>query len=218
MPQHNSWTVQVRDETLRLLPEKAIWWEKHRLLLLSDLHLGKSGHFRKHGIAAPGELNRKTLQKLGGLIDQLQPQKVIVLGDLFHSRANRDWFEFEEWRKCYPVPFILVRGNHDLLHHSFYKKASLTVTDQLLMAPFRMVHEADEETPGDEMTLSGHIHPSVHLSGKGRQTLRFPCFLISERQLLLPAFGEFTGTYAIRPDESDRIFAVVEEEVIPIQQ
>ncbi len=64
--------------------------------------------------------------------------------------------------------------------------------------------------------LAGHLHPAVSLSGPGRQRERLPCFLFGERVGILPAFGDFTGGAAVRPRPGDRVFAVAEDEVVPI--
>ena len=41
--------------------------------------------------------------------------------------------------------------------------------------------------------LGGHLHPACRIHGRGRDSLRLPCFVSDGRQVILPAFGEFTG-------------------------
>ena len=53
--------------------------------------------------------------------------------------------------------------------------------------------------------------------GKGRQRLRLPCFLIGSRISLLPAFGAFTGGYAVEQDADCRIFVTGDHEVWPVR-
>jgi len=212
-------TVIVKDETWRLLPEKAVFWESEEMLILCDLHLGKAGHFRKSGIPAPGRINAKNLERLTYLIDHFVPKTVLILGDLFHSSANREWFEFEEWLHRYnETDFILVTGNHDQLHHSFYEAANFRLHTELKKVPFLFVHntESVKQDYQDFVLVGGHIHPAVKLTGKGRQSVRFPAFIISDEKILLPAFGEFTGTQTIQLKETEKAYAVVEEDIIPI--
>lgn len=211
--------VEVAGEQLLLLAERAIFRPKGRELILSDIHLGKSGHFRKHGIPAPGGINQDNMNRLGLLIRKLNPKRLFVLGDLFHSEANREWFEFEEWRMEFDIPFLLMKGNHDLLHPSFYEKANIDVVEEFVTGPFRLVHDRNDipDLVNDEILISGHIHPSIRIKGRGRQSLRLPCFLIGEKEILLPAFGSFTGTHNIEPGETDRVYAVVEGSVLPIK-
>lgn len=215
----NSETITIRNEKWLLLSEKAVFWKSKEILILCDLHLGKSGHFRKSGIPAPGRINSKNLERLSYLIDQFVPKNVLILGDLFHSSANREWFEFEEWlQKNSDTEFTLVTGNHDILHNTFYEAVNFELHTELKIGPFLFVHDIGKATelPADTTVVGGHIHPAVTLKGKGRQSLRFPAFIISDQRILLPAFGEFTGLHAIALNETDKAYALVEEQIISI--
>ena len=100
-----------------------MYWQEERALILSDLHIGKGGHFRKAGIPVPGQLQTDDLERLGSLVEAFSPEKLIVVGDMFHSRANGELEVFAKWRSKFPaLGVILVRGNHDILHRDFYEK------------------------------------------------------------------------------------------------
>lgn len=213
----SSFTLTVQNQTWELLPEKAVFWKERQTLIITDLHIGKSGHFRKSGIAAPAGINAKNLYRLGRLIKKHQPLTLLILGDLFHSNANREWLEFEDWfMEFEELEILLVTGNHDLLHHSFYESAKISVHETLETDGFVFVHNPDELSESDisSAVVSGHIHPAVSIKGKGRQSLRFPCFLFSDQRILLPAFGEFTGLHTIKPDDDEQVYAVVEGRVL----
>jgi len=212
--------ITIRNQKLALLPQKALFWPDKKYLILSDLHLGKTGHFRKSGIAAPGKANLKNIERLSSLVNDIQPKKILFLGDLFHSSANREWFQFEEWRKTFPeLSILLVTGNHDQLHSSFYQSADIEVIDRLELENFLFVHDASGlQKSSDTTIISGHIHPGVKLKGKGKQKLRLPCYSISDHQIVLPAFGEFTGLHIIQPDENRKIFLIVENSVIDLNR
>lgn len=214
-----TFTKTLKNQTWKLLPEKAIYWEERKTLIITDLHIGKSGHFRKAGIATPAGLNAKNLDRLGALIKRHQPSTLLILGDLFHSHANREWLEFEDWLQDFDdLEIQLVTGNHDLLHHSFYRSAKINVHETLQMESFLFIHDPGEleEPKPSEIVVAGHIHPGIKISGKGRQSLRFPCFLFSDERILLPAFGEFTGLYNIKPEEGEQVYSVVEGRVVEL--
>lgn len=214
-----SFTKTIHNQSWKLLPEKAIYWEDKETLIITDLHIGKSGHFRKAGIAAPSTINAKNLERLGKLIQKHNPSTLLILGDLFHSKANREWLEFEEWRENFEhLDLQLVTGNHDLLHHSFYESANINVYETLEMNAFLFVHDPDDSIKSElkHTVVAGHLHPGISIKGKGRQSLRFPCFLFSDEKILLPAFGEFTGVYTIKPEEGEKVFAVVEESIVEL--
>lgn len=63
-------------------------------------------------------------------------------------------------------------------------------------------------SPAAGFTISGHLHPVVSLR-RGRERLRVPVFLVSATDLVLPAFGPFTGGFRVdrRRGSGWRIFA-----------
>src|SRR6201996_8534686 len=112
---------QLFEQDLLLLPQKAIYWEQEKVLIAADVHLGKVGHFRKAGIAVPRDMEQDDLAVLSDLVAEYHPEKIIFLGDLFHSDMNADWDWFVLWRKHFPkLDLILIKGNHDIIHDKYY--------------------------------------------------------------------------------------------------
>jgi len=213
-----SMNVNVFGEVLVLLPEKAIFWKARGILLIADLHLGKINHFRKAGIPVPAKANDKNIETLLFLIQSLRPSRLIFLGDLFHSHYNEEWELVMTFMKTFPeVSFELVIGNHDILSEIQYKRGNLKLHyDTLNESPFVLSHHPMENVPANYYNLAGHIHPGVQLSGKGKQSITFPCFYFTERQGILPAFGSFTGLARIQPKKNDQIYVLVEDSVLKV--
>jgi DNA ligase-associated metallophosphoesterase len=207
-------------QDLVLIPQKAIYWKQQKALIAADVHLGKVGHFRKAGIAVPRDMEQSDLAALSDLVFEYRPEKLIFLGDLFHSDMNADWEWLRLWRQQFPkLEILLIRGNHDIIHESHYHQLNIALYDQLLIGPFLMLHHplSDTELRNTEAYIfCGHIHPGVLLSGRGRQSLTIPCFAFGNRQAVLPSFGKFTGKVAIRHQKNDRIFGVLQDKVIAI--
>jgi DNA ligase-associated metallophosphoesterase len=204
-------SFQLLGQNLLLLPQKAIYWQQEKTLIAADVHLGKVGHFRKAGIAVPRNMEQDDLAVLSDLIFEHKPEKIIFLGDLFHSDMNADWEWFALWRKQLPkLEIILIRGNHDILHDSHYLELDITLRDQLAVGPFLMLHHPLAEAAllqTEGYVFCGHIHPGVNLVGRARQSIT---------QVILPSFGKFTGRVAVRSAENDRIFAVLKDKVVAI--
>jgi len=210
--------TEIRGHTFSLLPQRAIHWKKHSIVLLADLHLGKINHFRKSGIPVPTKANEHNLEILIGLLQQTKPKRVICVGDLFHSHYNPEWEVFGEVVKHFQsISFELVIGNHDILSELQYQRKGIQVHDQLLIDNFIFTHHPMEEIPEQMYNLAGHIHPGVHLRGKGKQAITLPCFYFGKRQGLLPAFGMFTGLAIVKPKKEDKVFAIVEEKIIGLR-
>jgi len=204
----------IHNQTLWLSIDRCIYWEEQKSLIVSDLHFGKTGHFRKSGIAVPQNVYKEDLQRLVHQLQYYKPQQLIVVGDLFHSVANKELQFFEKWRNDFSLLHIeLVKGNHDILKKEWYSANNISVSDEHLnVDSFCFVHDinaACEPTKNINYYFSGHIHPGVTISGLGKQSLTFPCYYFSEAFAVLPAFGKFTGTASIEQKASDSVFAII---------
>jgi uncharacterized protein len=210
----------LQNQDLLLLPQKAIYWQQEKALVAADVHLGKVGHFRKAGIAVPRDMEQNDLAVLSDLVFEHQPEKLILLGDFFHSDMNADWDWFILWRSQFPkLQIVLVKGNHDIIDESYYQKLNIVIESELLLGPFLMLHhpltdEALQDAKG--YVFCGHIHPGISLAGRARQQLTLPCFAFGERQAIMPSFGKFTGRVAIRSMKTDKIFAIAKDKVVAI--
>ncbi|RXK57818.1 ligase-associated DNA damage response endonuclease PdeM [Lacibacter luteus] len=208
------------NQTLWLSPERCIFWEEERWLIVSDIHFGKSGHFRKAGIGIPQTVFKEDLHRLVTQIQFFKPAQLIVVGDFFHSHINNEIKLFEKWRNdLASLPIHLVKGNHDILEPNWYDANTIVVHEtQLVNGPFAFMHELPEEaTTTGQYIFTGHIHPGIHIAGLGKQSLRFPCFYFGEQHAVLPAFGRFTGLHAVRPKKKDKIFAIAEQRLVELQ-
>lgn len=213
-------SLKFLDQTLLLLPEKAIFWQEEKTLIIADIHLGKVGHFRKAGIGIPKQMEQDDLALISDLIDEYKPLKIIFLGDLFHSDMNNDWDWLVLWRSLFKnIDMILVLGNHDILNDKFYKELNFELHDTLNFGPFLFSHEPLKPAKlldTGAYVICGHIHPGVTLKGSGRQFLSLPCFHFGEKQAIVPAFGKFTGKMCVKNLKGDRVFAVANSKVISI--
>ncbi len=211
----NHYLFKFLGQKLHLLPEKAIFWEDQRALIISDLHMGKAGHFRKAGIPIPTALHIKELFVLDALIESYSPKQVLFLGDLFHSDLNSEWDTFTNWANHYTqLDLILVKGNHDILPSGSYINSNLQLKNKLMTGPFLFSHKREDEK--GLYNISGHIHPAIKLRGLARQGLRLPCFYFGENHGIMPAFGNFTGTAKISVQKNDKVFVIAEQQVLPI--
>lgn len=181
---------------------KCIFHPKSNSLILGDLHLGKSEHFRKSGISVPADFTSETLNRLQEIIQKNQPETVIFLGDLFHSKNNKSLEVFLEFLKeNNSVNFILVGGNHDKSALPFLP---IKILQTLEIGNLILSHEPMNLNA--KYNICAHIHPAVILKGKGKQKLTLPCIWSSPNQTILPAFGSFTGNYPILPSQGDTVF------------
>jgi uncharacterized protein len=204
-----------QNQTWHLSAHRAIFWEEEKALIVSDLHLGKSTHFRKAGIAVPANIGQDDLFRLQKLITAYQPVQVIIVGDMFHSKENNDVPYFKLWRQQFAhISFKLVKGNHDILGAHLYEAMNVEVHETLQIGEINFVHEPCHDDNG--YTFSGHLHPGVAVAGAGRQHLKLPCFYFGRHCSILPAFGKFTGLALLRPEEDEAVFVIAENSVLKV--
>ncbi len=202
----------IFNNTFILSLHRCIFWQEEKILILSDLHLGKTGHFRKEGIAVPQAILKEDLQRFVTLIQTFKPDTIFVIGDMFHSHANKELDLFVKWRKDFAsLSFELIKGNHDILKAGWYSEAGIKVSsNQLLAGNFIFSHDIkDCKIAEGQYAFSGHIHPGISINGLGKQSLRLPCFYFGKQYAVLPAFSRFTGTYPVKPKRGETVYAII---------
>ncbi|TLP76957.1 ligase-associated DNA damage response endonuclease PdeM [Maribacter sp. ACAM166] len=206
--------IQLHGQSFQMHFSGALFWIEKSLLLISDVHLGKVSHFRKYGAAVPQAAVQKNFEMMDTSVDFFKPKTIVFMGDLFHSSLNNEWVLFEEWVRSKSVEIILVRGNHDIISPLKYEGLGVKVIQELILDSFLLTHHPEERD--GLFNFSGHIHPAIRLSGLGRQSVRFPCFYKTDNQMILPAFGNFTGSHTLEPCTGCEVFAVLVDAVVPV--
>jgi DNA ligase-associated metallophosphoesterase len=206
-----------QNETFLINIDKSLYWPSEQILILSDLHLGKGAHFRKHGIAIPQSVQFKDLDRLQNHINHYEPKQLFIVGDFVHAGKNKEVNlvkAFIENNKN--TSFHLIKGNHDLMKlDHFYQLGLSTIAEHVTIKNIILQHEWNEKNT--KATISGHIHPGVQIRFKNRSKLSLPAFLVSERNITLPAFSNFTGLDTLSKRENTAIYAVHTEGIFKIE-
>ncbi|MEC5174461.1 ligase-associated DNA damage response endonuclease PdeM [Chryseobacterium nepalense] len=207
--------IKIRQETFILTNQRALFWEEQKALILSDLHIGKTAHFRKNGIALANQIMKNDLERLSILIEYFKPEKFIVVGDLLHAGDNSDVDEFCSWRNQYSdLEFHLIEGNHDRISKKLESKLCLNFKSELMeIADFMLIH--DFEKKHSKFQITGHIHPGFVINSVVKK-IKLPCFVVTENQLLLPAFSEFTGLDTKNLPKKGRFYVFTDAEIYEI--
>ncbi len=186
----NSCDISFAGTCLTALPSGALWWHDERMLVVSDLHLGKSERLaRRGGTLLPPYEVRETLERLDADLGRCAASLVICLGDSFDDMQAAEALpdEYRLWitRMQAGRRWIWIEGNHD----SDPTNLGGTHLAELRAGPLTFRHIGQ---PGSIGEVSGHFHPKASLRIKGRAITR-PCFLFDQNHLILPAYGTYTG-------------------------
>lgn len=185
----NTVSFRLLGHDLTALPSGALYWRDPQVLVVSDLHLGKSVRAARFGGAAlPPYECRETLRRLADDLAGTGAQRVICLGDSFDSPGLDQCLPEEDLSHLLALQagrdWVWITGNHDPAPVAL----SGAHLDVLEIDGLRFRH-IDAGQVGD---VSGHYHPKLRLSLRGRSLSR-PCFLLDTQRLILPAYGAYTG-------------------------
>lgn len=201
---------------------KALFLPKEETLFIADVHLGKPAHFRQQGVYVPKEVQLRDLRLIKGLLQFYAAKRLVVLGDLVHAQKNMDWVEAKDFFQAMgPIEKWLVKGNHDKISAIEMEQLGFQqVVTNFSLGGIILCHKPDEfvNKPEELVGFCGHIHPSYYITGKGKSGVRLPCFHLSKEGILtFPAFGGFTGTYAISPTVEESIWLCTPTAVLPLK-
>lgn len=180
-----SYPFDFAGEAFVARPSGALWWPARRTLIVADLHLGKSERLaRRGGALLPPYETHETLGRLQAEIAALRPSKVISLGDAFDDDAAAGALDNVArqtlWAMARQCELVWVRGNHDPGDASSCLPGAWVAE---IPGPPTLRHEA-----GEGPDISGHFHPVARLAGQRRRA-----FVVGADNLILPAFGAYTG-------------------------
>jgi DNA ligase-associated metallophosphoesterase len=186
----NGYDFTLAGTSLTALGSGALWWPDEGMLVVSDLHLGKSERIaRRGGTSLPPYDTRDTLTRLAADLALCHARTVVCLGDSFDDIAASEALPEEERQWIFRLQagrrWVWIEGNHDPGPIEF-GGAHLA---ELPLAPLTFRHIAQSGTSGE---ISGHYHPKATLSLRGR-TITRAAFLIDRDRVILPAYGTYTG-------------------------
>lgn len=148
-----------------------------RLLIVADYHAGFEAAMRQErGIELPSQApDRK--ERLTGLVADVAPDRLVVLGDLVHSiggPGGAERAELEVLFEAIDVPVMLAKGNHDGVIEEFLAADPVTfgnveVTDARGTAVGRigLTHGHTWPSPAvldTDVICIGHEHPCVRMT------------------------------------------------------
>jgi DNA ligase-associated metallophosphoesterase len=200
---------------LMALPQGALFWPARRALLVADLHLEKASWFAKGGQMLPPYDSAATLADLSLIVAATAAEEIWCLGDSFHDREGCDRLP-ENARNALialtsTTRWTWIVGNHD---SSFVDHCGGALVEEAEVDGLVLRHEAEPSETRPE--LSGHFHPKLRITHRGRQVSR-RCFVATATKLILPAFGSLTGGLDAHHPEIVRAVGLGAQALVPVQ-
>ena len=207
-----SFLLSWGDSKLEMLPSRALFLPETNELLICDIHLGKGEYFQQNGIPLTNNSDEQNLSRIKNIVKKHSPNKLIILGDLFHSKYSISESlrnKVELLAEILNIKIELIVGNHDIgckvknINFLEYKRSNNLIFS----------HEPIGKSEDNILNICGHYHPKIYLKNS-KDKLSFRCFALDEKEniLYLPAFGDLTGGYLCK--NSFKKWAIISEQQI----
>jgi uncharacterized protein len=199
---------------LTALSPGALFWHSRRALLVADLHLEKASWFARLGQMLPPYDSIATLSDLAALAATTSAREIWCLGDSFHDKEGCERLPVRAREMLTGLTastrWTWIVGNHD---PGFADHCGGEIVDEAEVDGLLLRHEARSDETRPE--LSGHFHPKLRISHRGRLVSR-RCFVAGDRKLILPAFGALTGGLDASHPEILRLAGADAEALVPV--
>ena len=197
------------------LRQGAVFWPARRALLVADLHLEKASWLAGGGQFLPPYDTLATLSDLEALVAATGAVETWCLGDSFHDIEGCDRLPVAARdtlaRLTKATRWTWITGNHDPL---ITDRCGGEAATEALVDGLMLRHEAAPDEPRPE--LSGHFHPKLRLTVRGRPVAR-RCFVATATKLILPAFGALTGGLDVDHPAIVRAVGRAAEALVPVE-
>jgi DNA ligase-associated metallophosphoesterase len=211
--------ISWQNQSIHLLPEKAIFYPEEECLFIADPHFGKAATFRKVGIPVSEHTTQEDCNRLQELVRKTNARKLIFLGDFLHAKQGKTApvrTLLFQWRELLgDLEIILIRGNHDIKSGDPWPELEI----QCVPEPYSLKNWDCRHHPVEDSVLpylAGHIHPGFSIQGSGRAGIRAACFWVRPQSIILPSFGSFTGLMNITPRPKDKVFLTNNQEIVRV--
>lgn len=186
-------TVKTRAGDIILDARKVAFLPSSRSLLVADMHFEKGSYLREIGRSVlPAFDTLDTITRLYDIVGDYKPARIIALGDSFHDINADERLAPEAASKLNALSsldceLIWILGNHD---PDIPSAVCGRREDHIATDRFLLTHHPHD--PDDGVNICGHYHPKAKISSR-EGSVSAPCFAISEKRIVMPSFGTFTG-------------------------
>ncbi|MFO7872184.1 MAG: metallophosphoesterase [Candidatus Undinarchaeales archaeon] len=168
----------------------ALYLEKKKTLVISDLHLGIESSMHRSGFLVPRFQFKEIKSKLEEIFEKLSPETIIINGDFKHEFGKIPKQEWREGLRMIDFLFentdelILTKGNHDPVLFPIAEKRKVPIKeDGILIGSTYITHgdkiPKNKEFEKADTVIIGDVHPAVSLSDKGASEI-YKCFLVGK--------------------------------------
>lgn len=212
--------IQVTED-VSIDSRRAVWMPKAGTLVVADLFFGLGAARRKKPDLLPVAQQNEIWERLLGLVSDLAPSRIAILGDMKPNQGSLEGEEAEELRQI--IAKLQGRGKRELVqvvgHPERAWGPALEGTGLQPLETWRVgrhtlmhrrrVFVYPRHEPRDGFWINGGLHPLFvepqAAPDHGEAWIRHPAFLFTGYALVLPPFvGYAQGWEVMQPDRLPR--------------
>ncbi len=173
--------------------DHALYLKKSEAVVIADLHLGYEGALHEEGVSIPRFQKGVMIERIERILERYSPKRMIINGDFKHEFSKnlvQEWDDVNDVLNLLTdeVDIELVRGNHDNYLLTILAKKGLGMVERTESQGMIITHGHKDVTWKGTLII-GHEHPSLLLRDEIGASVKRPCFLVSGRVIVLPAFS-----------------------------
>ena len=199
-------------------------------LVAADLHLGIENIMAEDGTYVPYKQTQEVIKDFEKAINLLQPDTLVLVGDVKHSYAqptkieNKEVSIFLNAIKQDIKTVHITKGNHDIFLNWITNKLENVILHdnfQLERYFFTHGHLPLSSLPSEvEYVIIGHEHPLFKYRVDNLQIIKTPAFLVgplldySAILIVLPSFSPYSLGVAVSPiNQSSLLSPILQQQV-----
>jgi len=199
---------------------RAVYLPRQETLVIADLFLGLGAARRKRPDLLPDSQHSDIWERLLGLLDEFQPKRVALLGDIKPNQGTVEDDEAEEMRTLFRKlkgrgrEVVQVVGHPERSIGPVMDKIGIKPVEQLGVGPHTLMHRRrifvyPRHDPANGFWINGGLHPLFAVPVPGpdgkEEWVRYPAFLYTGFALVIPPFVSYAqGWEVMQPERLPR--------------
>jgi len=158
-----------------------LYLTKHKILVLSDFHIGYEEELNKKGILVPRAQYKDVIDRLELIFSKVKPEIIVINGDLKHEFGAISKQEWKETMRLIDYlerkgKLVLIKGNHDTILGPIADKKEIRIVDELFVDDILITHGHKIPERLASTILIAHEHPAVKIRSDVRAE-KYKCYL-----------------------------------------
>lgn len=196
--------------SIRIMPGVTITNDRCLILddgptaVIGDLHLGYESALEEEGMFIPRINTESIRDSLNRIIDDYEPERIVLLGDIKHDFKRSSYQAREDVRSIIKLveeaaEAVVIKGNHDNFLQNILSGLGVTALDHIDIMGFRLEHGHVDS--GVRPVIIGHEHPSIRIPGELSGSMKLQCYVWAEKEgvIVIPPFSPFASGNDLNP-------------------